>query len=245
MTCTSRACRRWGALFALASSLAALGSAPVARAQMCSMADEDGGMCVDDDGGLVIAQPTDDDGGMSMAPMAGSSGRAGSGGSGSGGSGGRGALDAGTRPGGPADACSCTATDDDKQGRVHVCTEGQTRAACDDFSCTLGRVDLDHACSHDAIQLCCVMKSRGLVSVLYDDCTHPNCKAGFTQQCADFDGTLHDADCESLVSGPSHHDDSGDGCAVQSTSASSDLSGIALGLGLLLVRRRRSRYLAV
>lgn len=207
-------------------------------------------MCVDDDGGLVIAPPPDDDAGVSMEPMAGSGGRAGSAASASGGSGGRGVMDAGTRPGGPADSCSCTANDDDpKHGRVHVCTEGQTRAACDDFSCTLGRVDPDHACSRSGVRLCCVMKSRGLVSVLYDDCTQANCSAGFTQQCADFDGTLHDADCESFMRGQSGHDQSGDGCAVASTSASSDLSGIALGvLGLIVARRRRfrgSRYLAV
>lgn len=189
-------------------------------------------MCVDDDGGTLQSE---EDGGVSTPPMAGSGARAGSGGSGTAGSRG---IDAGGRPGGPADTCSCTANDDDKQGRVHVCTEGQTRAACEDFSCTLGRVDPDHACAHSDIRLCCVMKSRGLVSVLYDDCTQANCEPGFSEQCADFDGQLHSGDCASF--GP-HSDGSGGGggCAVagRNAPAAGDLTGLAFGvLGLLFAR---------
>jgi hypothetical protein len=98
-----------------------------------------------------------------------------------------------------------------------------------------------HACELENLRLCCGMDSRDLVSVLYDDCTHANCEAGFTQQCSDFGGTLHRGDCDALVSGgDGDHDGGGGGCTIASERGPDDLAGLALGaLGLLLARRRR------
>ena len=216
----------WAGAVALVALTAAGGRA---RAQMC---EDDGGLMCGADGG---EENPDEDAG---APPA-----SGSGGTSGAGSGGRGGSGSGMDAGGAtdADACSCRATiDDEKQGRIDVCTQGNTRSACAGFECERGIVR-DQLCSQSDIRLCCVMSDRDLISVLYHDCTHPNCVAGFTQQCADFDGQLRDRDCAQLLA-PDNDDDSdeGDGCSVAGRAGrGGDAIWIAFGaLGLLLGRRR-------
>lgn len=192
-------------------------------------------MC-EDDGGTET--PTD--GGMQPGGAGGMSGRAGIGGTaGRGGSGGGGGS------GAQADACSCHARiDDEKQGRIDVCTQGETRPACARFSCERGTVS-DELCPETGVRMCCVMTARGLVSVLYGDCTHPNCVAGFSQQCDDFGGELHGPDCESLVRASDAADDDGEGngCAVAAGARGGDLAAVGLALLALWrgMRVRRSR----
>lgn len=227
MTCTMRkGAPRWGWTSGLLLAAAAFSTASPVRAQTC---DDDGGMvCVDEDAGA------DDDGGVD---------RAGSGGAGAGGMSGGGG--GGARDAGPSDrdACSCEAEiDDPEQGRIHVCTQSDTVSGCRGFSCERGVVQAE-LCPSSNVELCCVMEQRDLVSVLYADCTHPNCVAGLKQQCADFEGALRSGNCSAFIDrGTDDHDHDGGGCAAARAVDGSQLAGLALGvLGLIAARRRRHR----
>jgi hypothetical protein len=197
-----------------------------ARAQMC---EDDGGLVCGEDGGM---DPRDEDGGAGTGGSGGTGPSAGMGGkSGSG-------MDAGSDD---ADACSCRATIDDEQGRIDVCTQGNTRSACARFDCERGIVR-DQLCARSDIRLCCVMEDRDLVSVLYNDCTHANCVAGFTQQCHDFNGTLRDRDCEQVLYPDSDDDsDEGDGCSVARSSGRGQWLGLVLAFAVVLVQQRKRK----
>jgi hypothetical protein len=205
---------------------AALAGLPAAHtsAQVCS--EDDGGplSCEDEDAGSAGA----DAGTGTSAPRdGGTTGPAG-------GSGAR--FDAGA---GAQAACSCTTnTIEGEYGRIHVCTGSTDPGACRRFECTLGELSHERACSERNVELCCVMRSRDLVSVLYEDCTHPNCRSGFIAQCMDFGGRVRD-ECEVLLDGNDR--DGGGWCAVGAHADARGAWPIAFSLLGLALRGRRRR----
>jgi len=224
-------------LWAIASVVALCGVAPRVQAQVC---EDDAGLVCDEDAGLW-----EDDAGAAGQAGTDAMSHAGSGGTGAAGAG---APDIDAGLGSDETQCSCEANISSEQGRIHVCTGGDTRGVCARFSCERGVVRYD-ACKATDIQACCVIPSRGLISVLYDDCTHPNCLSGFTAQCEDFSGTLHGQDCAELIGHSSKSHGGGGGCAVatgrapatDATRAANDAGAVLSALGLLWLRRRRMR----
>jgi hypothetical protein len=199
--------------FCLAVICAGLVSAASAQAQSCE--DDAGSLVCDADGGA-------DDAGADMAgPVP------------------RASADSGSS----SAACSCTSDfKSGEQGRIHVCTGGYESDACASLSCERGTVR-GIACSARAVSLCCQMPSRGLYTELYDDCTHPNCEAGFLAQCEDFSGTVTDGPCK-LPSGAPADDGSDSGgslCTVLVVHAAGQHTSplfALLGLGALFMLRR-------
>jgi hypothetical protein len=108
-------------------------------------------------------------------------------------------------PGVGGGICSCETVQDD-DGRLHLCTDSYEREVCEQFSCGRG-TERTRGCPSRGVQLCCEMPRQGTQSRLYDDCTHPNCESGFRDQCGDFDGTVHEGDCDvSATSEPAKKD---------------------------------------
>ena len=188
------------------------------------LCDDDAATCDDDAGGVGVTNP---DGGP--VPMAdGDAGDAGAGPS---------TMDGGA---GPRAACSCE-TDQDDDGRIHVCTDSFERDICEQFSCDLG-TERNRGCPTREVRLCCEMPARGLQSRLYDDCTHPNCESGFREQCGQFGGDVHAGNCEQSSDAASSGDDSSGGfCAAAkpgTDAPSRALLAIYLACATLLLRRR-------
>jgi hypothetical protein len=140
------------------------------------------------------------------------------------------------------DICSCeTVLEDD--GTLHVCTDSYERSVCGAFSCNRG-TERTRPCPSRGVHLCCEMPDQGTQSRLYDDCTHPNCESGFRDQCGEFDGTIHEGDCDVSRSSEPHGDADGI-CAVAAPGASRPGAWPAacalLALGGLITALRRSR----
>lgn len=163
--------------------------------------------------------------------------------------------DGGMPDAGPRVACSCEIVEDrGEEGTVHTCTGTFDEGLCDSFSCERSN-PLQRACPTAGIDLCCDMGSRGLYTNLYDDCTYPNCEAGFRAQCADFNGIVYQGPCgdqdgddsSSRRSDPDSGKGLGGFCSVGGQlGAASPLRGAAplACLGALLAlayRRRRTR----
>lgn len=137
-------------------------------------------------------------------------------------------------------ACSCETVENTGGGPIHVCTGARERDVCRQFECESSIVR-DRACPTRGVQLCCEMPSRGLYSQLYEDCTHPNCEAGFRAQCGDFGGTIAEGPCV-VEDTDGASDESGGGCSVHAASRASDSSAALPGvLGLALAARIRRR----
>jgi hypothetical protein len=145
-------------------------------------------------------------------------------------------------------ACSCESAEGSDQGLIHVCTGSETADGCRRFSCESGTVR-NRPCSTHEVKLCCSMGARELYSQLYEDCTHPNCEAGFRAQCLEFGGAISEGACD-LEQHDMYEDSRGGGggfCSVGSIGAGRGAAGAGLcfvlasvGLGV----RRRSRLRA-
>jgi MYXO-CTERM domain-containing protein len=99
----------------------------------------------------------------------------------------------------------------------------------------------DRACPTSGVALCCEMPARGLYSQLYEDCTHPNCEAGFRAQCTDFGGTISVGACV-VEDTDSASDESGGGCSVHGGGRTPNPSTALLCLlGIALAARTRRR----
>jgi len=143
-------------------------------------------------------------------------------------------------PGVGGSICSCE-TLDEKEGRLHVCTDSYERDVCAQFSCSRG-TERARACPSRGVKLCCELPKQGTQSRLYDDCTHPNCESGFRDQCGDFGGTVHEGDCDVSATPSSRKKTSL--CAVASPGAPGGRVPWALSswpVAVLALRRRRAR----
>lgn len=138
-------------------------------------------------------------------------------------------------------ACSCETVENTGGGPIHVCTGARERDVCQQFECESSIVR-DRACPTRGVELCCEMPARGLYSQLYEDCTHPNCEAGFRAQCGDFGGTISEGACV-VEDTDGASDESSGGCSVHGPARTSDSSTAFLGLlgiGLAVRARRRA-----
>lgn len=186
--------------------------------------DEDGGS--DDDGGLACEPASGDsgvpsDGADASLPDAGAF------------------ADAGDHNGA---VCSCETDENTGGGPIHVCTGARERDVCRQFECESSIVR-DRACPTSGVALCCEMPVRGLYSQLYEDCTHPNCEAGFRAQCVDFGGSVSKGACV-VEDADGASGGSGGGCSVPGRGRTSDPSTALLcmlGIALAVRIQRRTR----
>lgn len=205
-------------------------SAPhAAHAQACT--DDDGGVQSDDDGGMCSEpdsgmNPIDmPDGSISAPPDGGAD---------------AGRPDASIDIG---DACSCETAEGSDQGVIHVCTGSQDPTTCASFTCESARVRY-RPCDTSDVKLCCDMRSRDLYSQLYNDCTHPNCEAGFRAQCTEFGGSITDGPCdiEQHDTYRDEYDDDSGGCSVSGVgSRATAPTWLLLIVGLAFGAQARNR----
>lgn len=140
-------------------------------------------------------------------------------------------------------ACSCETNMGSGEREIHLCTGSFEREACSRFSCGSGTLRSEKCDRTSPVRLCCDMKSRDLYTYLYEDCTHPNCEAGFRAQCDDFAGEVLAGRCDSDDDDvePDPELDESASCSVASTGERGGAGFAWSALALAFLIRRRGR----